>query len=174
MYDSFLSVLDVEVPTIAAVQGAAIGGGLGLALCCDFRVVADDAKLQASFARLGIHPGMAITHLLPRLVGVERASEMLFTGEAVVGRDAPSIGLALRAVPADAVEGEAMTLASTIAANAPEVIRLTKQALRSRSGDVRRAADREALAQAFCANTDDAREGIVAWMEKRSPRFVGH
>ena len=173
IYDPFLSVLDVEVPTLASIHGAAIGGGFGLALACDMRIVADDAKLQANFARIGIHPGMAITYLLPRLVGFERAASMLYTGLPVAGRDAPAMGLALRSVPADALEAETNALAQSIADGAPEVIRLTKRTLRPDVGAVRRAADEEAIAQAFCAGLDDAREGILAFAEKRAPRFKG-
>ena len=149
VYTPFLSVLEVEVPTIASIQGSAIGGGLGLALACDLRIVADDAKLHANFARLGIPPGMAISYLLPRLVGPERAAAMLFTGAPAIGRDAPAMGLAWRSVPLDALATETDTLAASIAEGAPEVARIMKRSLRADIGAVHRAADEESLAQAF-------------------------
>ncbi len=174
IYDPFLSILDVEVPTIAAVQGAAIGGGLGLALACDMRVVAEDARLQGNFVRLGIHPGMAVSWFLPQLVGYSRAAELLFTGREVSGIEAASIGLALKAVRTDVLAAEARALATTIAESAPEAVRLTKASLRRAvGGDPHGFADGEALAQAHCAQLGDAAEGVAAWFEKRPPRFTG-
>jgi len=149
LYDPFLSVLDVEVPTIASIQGAAVGGGLGLALACDLRVVADDAKLAANFVKIGIPPGMAITHMLPRLVGPERAAAMLYTGATIQGRDAPGIGLAWKSLPPQDLEAETDALASSIAEGAPEVTRLIKRTLRPDIEAVRRAADAESISQAF-------------------------
>jgi enoyl-CoA hydratase len=173
-YDPFLSILDVEVPTIAAVRGAAIGGGLGLALACDLRIAAEDARLQANFVKLGIHPGMAVSFFLPRLVGAERAAEMLFTGRRVSGTEAAAMGLVLRAVPAEQVEEEARSLALRIAGSAPIAVRLTKASLRGALAAAARAhADEEAAAQARCASTTDVREGVMAWMQKRSPVFHG-
>ena len=93
MYAPFLAVLDVEVPVIGALNGHAVGGGFGLALCCDLRVGAREGRYGANFARLGLHPGMAITHLLPRLVGVARAADLLFTGRLVDGLEAQQMGL---------------------------------------------------------------------------------
>ncbi len=174
LYDPFLSILDIEVPTIAAIRGAAVGGGLGLALACDLRVVAEDARLHANFARLGIHPGMGISFFLPRLIGEQRAAEILFTGRPVAGTEAAQLGLALKAVPESSVETEAHELAARIAASAPEAVRLTKQSLRrALGGDPRAFADGEALAQAETVVMSDAREGIAAWMEKRPPLFTG-
>ncbi len=174
LYDPFLSILDIEVPTIAAVQGAAIGGGLGLALACDIRISAADARFQANFVRLGIHPGMAVTCLLPHLVGGQRAAELLFTGRPVSGTEAAAIGLVLEAVPAADLPARARALAVEIAAGAPEAVRLTKASLRRAAGlDPRAFADGEALAQAHCAGLPDAAEGVTAWFERRPPTFTG-
>jgi enoyl-CoA hydratase/carnithine racemase len=174
IYEPFLSVLDVEVPTIARIQGAAIGGGLGLALACDIRIAAVDARLQANFARLGIPSGMGIGLTLPRAVGAERAAELLFTGRPVSGKEAAEIGLVLRAVAPENLDAEARSLAESIAGGAPEAVRLMKQSLRRAvAEDVRAFADGEALGQAACARLDDAREGVMAWSEKREPRFTG-
>ncbi len=151
LYEPFLSVLDLEVPLVAAVRGAAIGGGLGLALACDLRIAAVDARLHANFVRLGISPGMGVSWSLPRLVGPERAAEILLTGRAVSGQEAEAIGLVVRAVPAESVESEAHALARSIAEGPPRAVRAIKEALRRGARDeVSACADREALAQARC------------------------
>jgi enoyl-CoA hydratase/carnithine racemase len=174
MYEPFLSLLDVDVPVIGALNGHAVGGGFGLALLCDLRVAAAGAKYGANFVRLGLAPGLAISYLLPRLVGVARASELLFTGRLVDGRQAEAIGVANRCVAATEVLAEALALAREIAANAPIAVRATKLAIRRGLGlAVRDAAMAEAFAQAETVATDDAREGIAALLEKRPPVFAG-
>jgi len=174
MYEPFLSLLDVAVPVVGALNGHAIGGGFGLALLCDVRIGALDAKYGANFVRLGLAPGMAISYLLPRLVGVARASELLLTGRLVDGAEAERLGILNRAVAAAEVLPEAMALAREIAAAAPLAVRATKQAIR-RGLDlqVRDAAHAEAYAQAETLATDDAREGIAALLAKRPPAFTG-
>ena len=174
MYEPFLSVLDVEVPVIAACNGHTVGGGLGLALVCDLRIGSRDAKFGANFARLGLSPGMAISYLLPRVVGPARAAELLFTGRLVRGDEAERIGLIGEATAAEDVLPRAMELAATIAAAAPIAIRMTKRSLyRGLGWDPRAAAEQEAFAQAITIATDDLREGIAALLEKREPRFHG-
>ena len=174
MYEPFLSLLDVAVPVIAAINGHAVGGGFGLALLCDLRIGALDAKYGANFVRLGLSSGMAISYLLPRLIGVARASDLLFTGRFVEGREAEALGILNRAVAADQVVPEALALARTIADNAPLAIRATKQAIRhGLELRIREAAHAEALAQAETIATDDAREGIAALLAKRAPTFSG-
>ena len=149
MYEPFLSLLDVEVPIIGALNGHAVGGGFGLALVCDLRIAAVEGKYGANFVAVGLAPGMAITHLLPRLVGVARAAELLFTGRLVDGAEAERLGIVNRAVPSTQVMGEAMALARTIAANAPFAVRATKAAIRRGLGmEVRAAARAEAHDQA--------------------------
>ena len=174
MYTAFLSLLDVEVPVVGALQGHAVGGGFGLALVCDIRVAAESAKYGANFARLGLHPGMAISYLLPRLVGVPRAAELLFTGRLFTGQEGAAMGLYSRAVPPADVLPQAMDLAGEIAANAPLAVRLMKQSFyRLLQWDPRSAAWQEAFAQAATVATDDAREGVAALLEKRPPVFTG-
>ncbi len=174
MYAPFLSVLDIEVPVLAAMNGHAVGGGFGLALACDIRVAASEAKYGANFARLGLTPGMAISYALPRLVGASRAAELLYTGRLVRGDEAAHIGLASRAVPGAEVGQAAREMADAIAQNAPAAVRVTKQLLRDGLGwDARAAARREAFAQAESVDSEDAREGIAALLEKREPRFRG-
>jgi len=174
MYEPFLSVLDIEVPVIAALNGHTVGGGLGLALVCDIRLGSRDAKYGANFARLGLHPGMAISYILPRVVGVSRAAEMLFSGQLVLGAEAEKIGLLSRALDADEVLKEAMKLATRIASNAPIAVRMTKRTFYEGLGwEVRDAAMKEAFAQAVTVDTQDAKEGVRALLEKRDPTFSG-
>ena len=134
MYEPFLSLLDVAVPVIGALNGHAVGGGFGLALVCDLRIAALEAKYGANFVALGLAPGMAISYLLPRLVGLARASELLFTGRLVDGAEAERLGIVNQAVPASRVLAQAMALAQTIAANAPFAVRATKAAIRRGMG----------------------------------------
>jgi enoyl-CoA hydratase/carnithine racemase len=174
MYDPFLSLLDIAVPVIGALNGHTVGGGFGLALLCDLRIGARDAKYGANFVRLGLAPGLAISYLLPRLIGLARANELLFTGRLVDGDEAERIGILSRAVAADDVLGEALALARTIADNAPLAVRATKRAIqRGLALQIRDAARLEAYAQAETLATDDAREGIAALLAKRPPSFTG-
>jgi len=173
-YQPFLEVFDLPMPTIAAMNGHAVGGGFGLALVCDLRIANRDARYGANFAKLGFHSGMAISHLLPRIVGVPVAAELLFTGRLVNGAEAAAIGLAHEAVAADEVLAAAMKRAKAVAACAPEAVRLMKRSLYHGAGwDPRSAARAEAFAQAATIRSEDAREGIRALLEKREPRFTG-
>jgi enoyl-CoA hydratase/carnithine racemase len=174
MYEPFLSLLDIEVPVIGALNGHAVGGGFGLALVCDIRIGAIGAKYGANFVRLGLAPGMAISYLLPRVIGLPRASELLLSGRLVDGTEAAAIGILNSAVDAADVLPNAMALARTIAEAAPLAVRATKRALhRGLDMHVRDAARAEAFAQAETVATDDAREGIAALLAKRTPQFTG-
>ena len=128
-YRTWLAVREIEVPTIAAVNGAAIGAGLALALACDLRYAASDARLGMPFTSLGMHPGMASTWLLPEVAGLAVARELLLTGRMVSGEAAERMGLVNRALPADEVLDEALRVADEVAATAPLASRLTKRAL---------------------------------------------
>ena len=174
MYEPFLSLLDIAVPVIGALNGHTIGGGFGLALVCDLRIGARDVKYGANFVKLGLGPGMAISYLLPRLVGVARANELLLTGRLIDGDEAERLGILNRAVAAEDVLPAALALARTIADNAPLAVRATKRAIqRGLDLDVRDAARLEAYAQAETVATSDAREGIAALLAKRPPTFTG-
>lgn len=174
MYVPFLSLLDIEVPVIAALNGHTVGGGFGLSLVCDIRIGAREAKYGANFVKLGLAPGMSISYLLPRLIGVARANELLFAGRLVEGPEAEALGILNRAVPTTDVMPVAMDLAKTIAGNAPLAVRATKAAIRAGLAmTVREAAREEAKAQAMTIGTDDAKEGIAALLEKRTPNFSG-
>ncbi|HEY5949582.1 MAG TPA: enoyl-CoA hydratase/isomerase family protein [Kofleriaceae bacterium] len=174
MYVPFLSLLDIEVPVIAALNGHTVGGGFGLALVCDVRIGALDAKYGANFVKLGLAPGMSISYLLPRITGMARANELLLTGRLVDGREAEALGILNKAVPTADVMPEAMSIASTIAANAPLAVRATKAAIRRGLAlTVREAAREEAVAQAETVASEDCAEGVAALLEKRAPVFKG-
>jgi enoyl-CoA hydratase/carnithine racemase len=174
MYEPFLSLLDVEVPIVGALNGHAVGGGFGLALVCDIRIAAREAKYGANFVAVGLAPGMSISHLLPRLIGVARASDLLFTGRLIDGAEAERLGVVNRAVPAADVMSEAMAVARAIADNAPFAVRATKAAIRRGLAlDVRAAARAEAHDQATSLAMEDAREGMSALLAKRKPVFTG-
>jgi enoyl-CoA hydratase/carnithine racemase len=174
IYSPFLSLLEIEVPTIAAMQGHAIGGGLGLAVVCDLRVANREARYGANFVRLGLHPGMATTYILPRLLGLPRAAELLLTGRIIGGAEAAEFGLVNYAVAADQVLEKARGLAAEIAGCAPLAVRWTKRSVyRGFDWDPRRAAEFEAHAQSRSLETEDAREGIRALLERRDPDFKG-
>jgi enoyl-CoA hydratase len=172
-YRLFLRVRALPQPTLAAINGAAIGAGCCVALGCDLRVAAREAKLGLNFARLGIHPGMAATWTLPRLVGPARAAELLYTGRLLGGEEAERIGLVNRAVPQDAVRAEALALAHAVAEAAPLAVRGTKRSLAAASGGLDDALDQEAREQALCYESADLLEGLAAVRERRPPAFKG-
>lgn len=172
-YRAWLSITTVEVPTIAAVNGAAIGAGLCLALACDLRYLAEPARLGVPFVKLGLHPGMAGTHLLPAAVGLAVARDLLLTGRLVDADEAVRIGLAAGAWPADGFLDAVLDRAEEIAQNAPVATRLTTLALREQHHDIEAALQWEALAQPITMATADLREGIAAARERRRPRFTG-
>jgi enoyl-CoA hydratase/carnithine racemase len=171
-YGLFLSVRDLPCPSLALLHGAAIGAGLCVALACDLRVAARDAKLGLNFARLGIHPGMGATWTLPRLVGPARAAELLFTGRTLDGAEAERIGLVNRAVPEAEALDAALALAREVAAAAPRAVRGAKRSLAGSAGaSLAAQLDAEAAAQALDYESRDLLEGLAAARERRAPRF---
>jgi enoyl-CoA hydratase len=173
-YRRFLSVRTLPVPSIAAINGHAIGAGLCVALACDLRLVAAEAKLGLNFARLGLHPGMGGSWFLPRLLGAQRAAAWLYTGQLVDGAQAASEGLALAAAPGDQVLADALALARQIATASPVVVRQLKANLAEvEHRDLEAALLAEAQAQAVSYGTDDLVEGLAAARERRAPVFPG-
>jgi len=174
MYEPFLQVLDVEVPVVAAMNGHAVGGGFGLSLLADIRIASIDGKYGANFARLGIHSGLGISYLLPRLIGVGRASELLFTGKLISGEEALAIGLVSHAYRSEQVLAAAVGLAREIAAAAPTPVRQMKASMRrGLRWEIREAARMEAGLQSASLETEDAKEGLSAILQKREPEFTG-
>ena len=173
-YRSWLAVRDLEVPTIAAINGHAIGAGFALALACDIRYAAADARLGVPFTSLGLHPGMATTWSLPDVAGHAVARDLLLTGRIVTGQEAVGLGLVSLAAPADEVLGHALEAAERVAAAAPIATRLTLQAVCDGGhASFERALEWEALAQAVTLASADLHEGIAAAAEKRQPSFQG-
>jgi len=172
-YRAWLSVRRLEVPTIAAINGAAIGAGLCLPLAFDIRYAARGAKMGVPFLKLGLHPGMAGTYLLPEVVGEAAARDLLLTGRLVDADEALALGLVSRVVAPEALLETALEAAAGIAATAPVASRLTTLALRQRHTSIEAALQWEALAQPVTMATEDLQEGIRAVREKRAPRFEG-
>jgi enoyl-CoA hydratase len=173
-YRTWLSIRELEAPSIAAVNGHAIGAGLCLALACDLRYAARGARLSAPFTMLGMHAGMAATWLLPEAIGLPAARELLLTGRAVEGDEAVRLGLVNGVWDAEVLLEETLGVAARIAAAAPIATRLTKAGLRAGAHPSLEAAlQYEALAQPVTFATEDLREGLAATREKRRPGFIG-
>jgi enoyl-CoA hydratase len=173
-YEAFLSVTRVPFPVLAAVNGHAVGAGACVALACDLAVVADTAKIGFNFVRLGIHPGMGGSWSLPRLVGPQRAAELLYTGRMVTGTEAVAYGMALEAVPAAQVLPRTLALAAEIAAAAPQPVRQLKASLAgAATRTLEQQLDVEASAQAENYRTEDIDEGLRAARGRRAPVFRG-
>lgn len=172
-YGRYLSLLDVSVPVVAAVEGPAIGAGLCVALACDLCVVADDAKLALNFVQLGLHPGMGATYFVPRRVGPERAAELLLTGRRFTGKEAAALGLVLEATPSGAAFARALSIARQLAGAAPLAVRALKASLGPDRAALARALEQEALAQAESYGSADLAEGLAAAMARRAPSFRG-
>ena len=173
-YQLFLAVRDLPCPTLAAINGAAIGAGLCVALACDVRIASSEAKLGLNFTQLGLHPGMGATWTLPRLVGDARAAEILFSSRVLLGSEAASIGLVNRAIAPAEVLPAARALAAEFAAAAPLAVRGVKRALRrSEQASLEDQLSFEAREQAACFESDDVREGLAAVRERRPPKFEG-
>src|SRR4051794_11176008 len=174
-YRTWLSIRELEAPSIAAVNGPAVGAGLCLALACDLRYAARTAKLSAPFTQLGMHAGMAATYLLPEAVGIARARELLLTGRAVTADEAVSIGLVNGVSDPDRLLDDVLEVAARIAGAGPIATRLTKAGLRAGGHrSLEDALQYEALAQPVTFATDDLREGLAATREKRKPEFKGN
>jgi enoyl-CoA hydratase/carnithine racemase len=173
-YRSWLEIRRLEVPTIAAINGATIGAGLCMALACDIRYATENAKLGMPFLKLGMHPGMAGTFLLPNAVGAAAARDLLLTGRLVQGEEALRLGLVSRVLPKEGFLDEVLEVAAQVAANAPIATRLTKVALSGGGhADLDAALQWEALAQPITLATEDLQEGIAASQEKRPAQFRG-
>lgn len=174
LYDEAVRLFAARTPVVAAVQGAAIGGGLGLALAADLRVASPAARFAANFARLGFHHGFGLTVTLPAVVGQQRALELLYTGRRVAGEEALRIGLCDRLVEPERLRDEAHALAAEIAASAPLAVRSIRETLRGDlAARIRSATDREKAEQERLRLTEDFREGVRATAERRPPRFQG-
>lgn len=173
-YKSFLSIREIEIPTIAYINGPAVGAGLCVALACDIRIASEKATLGANFTRLGLSPGLGGSQLISQLGGLTVAAELIFTGRTIEAAEAHSLGLVNQVHPANEAEQVVNELAEMIAANAPVAIRETKRLLyQNASLSFDDALANEAEGQAVCFQTEDLIEGINAIREKRKPSFSG-
>lgn len=171
-YRLYLAVLDLPVPTIAAVHGAAIGAGLCVALACDLGVVGVDTKLALNFVNLGLHPGMGATYLVPQRVGAQRARELLLSGRRFDGAEAQRMGMFLEALPETEVLERAKQMAASMAANGPAAVRALKQNLALDRDALEAALAREAKAQSHSYVGAELGEGLSAARERRRPIFA--
>jgi len=163
-------------PVIAAVNGPASGGGLGLALACDVRVAGESARFNVAFIRVGLSGcDIGVSYLLPRLVGASRAFELMLTGRMVESAEADRIGLVSRVVPDGDVVDAALETAELIRANSPFGVWMTKEVMWSNleAGSLQAAIDLENRTQLLSSHTGDMREALAAFLEKRPPKFSG-
>ncbi len=174
LYSEGVRLFSCKKPFIAAVQGAAIGGGLGLALVADFRVATPEARFAANFVKIGIHPGFGLTYVLPRLIGQQRANLLFLTGRRINGEEAYQWGLADMLVEPNRLRAAATELAAEIAENAPLAIMSTRATMRAGLAEaVKKQTDHENIEQMRLMKTEDHREGVKAVSERRPGKFVG-
>ena len=172
LYAQAVRLFRTRKPVIAVVQGAAIGGGLGLALSADFRVACHEARFAANFAKLGFHPGFGSSITLPRVVGVQKAMDMLFTARRVTGEEAFKIGLADKFCSKDKILEEAEQLAMEIASSAPMAVESIRSTLRGNLADqIEQIVDWELSEQVRLEKTEDFKTGIAASVTRETPQF---
>ncbi len=173
LYDAAFELFSGRKPVVGAIQGAAVGGGLGVACFTDFRVAAPEARFTANFARLGFHHGFGLTVTLPRLVGNQQALELLYTGRRVKGDEAVEIGLVDKLVPLNQLRQAAYDFACEIADSAPLAIESIRHTMRGGlADDIKAATDHEKAEQDRLRTTNDWREGVNAMNERRTPDFT--
>ena len=175
VYEQGVRMMESGLPVIAAVQGAAIGGGLGVALSADFRVAAREARFSANFSRLGFHHGFGLTVTLPALVGDQMAANLLYTGRRVGGEEALQLGLCDDLVPMENLRSRAFEMAEEIAISAPLSVKAIRRTMRQGLVDrFRMATDHDQVEQDWLRQTNDFSEGVRAMSERRSPDFKGN
>ncbi len=164
----------LDKPTIAMVNGPAVGAGFDFALACDLRIGSENAQFRVGYTRVGLPPGCGGTWLMPRVMGLAKAAEFLFTGDSVKGEEAEKIGLLNRLVPTQELERETKALASKIARNAPIALRLSKlQLYKGLQMDLGTALEVAAACESIAGSSEDHKEGVKAFLEKREATFVG-
>ncbi|HEX9819625.1 MAG TPA: enoyl-CoA hydratase-related protein [Methylomirabilota bacterium] len=171
---TLLAMREAPQPIIAAVNGAAAGAGMNLALGCDIRIASTAARFSQAFVKRGLHPDWGGTYFLPRVVGMARAAELIFTGAVIDAAEALRLGIVSQVVPPEELMSTVQALARAIAAGPPVAIRLAKHSLYANAErDLKSALEVETFAQNICFETEDAREGIRAFIEKRPAVFRG-
>ena len=174
LYVQAVRLFSANKPIVAAVQGAAVGAGLGLALVADFRIASPEARFSANFVKLGFHPGFGISHTLPRVVGMQRAQLMCLTGRRIKADEALGWGLVDQLVPTSELRGAALALARELAENAPLAVQATRATMRAGlAAAVKTQTDHELLEQTALRKTADFAEGVRSVNERRPGVFVG-
>ena len=169
-----LAMRDCPKPIIAAINGAAAGAGMNLALACDMRIASSAAKFSQAFVKRGIAPDWGGSWFLPRVVGTAKACELIFTGDTIDAPEALRLGIVNSVVAPEALMPETYKLAGKIAAGPPVAIALSKRAIyHNQDADLRSGLEFETFAQGVCRETEDSKEGVRAFMEKRAPVFRG-
>ena len=169
-----LAIRQLEKPVIAAVNGVAAGGGCDIALACDIRIASEQARFGEVFARIGLFPGTGGTYFLPRLVGIAKALELIWTGDVIDAQEAERIGLVSRVVPLEDLMAAAIAFAQRLAQGPPLAISLAKTAVyQGLDLDIHSAFEYAATAESITLTSEDHREGVTAFREKRSPHFQG-
>jgi 2-(1,2-epoxy-1,2-dihydrophenyl)acetyl-CoA isomerase len=167
-------MVSIEKPIVAALHGPVYGAGVGIALACDLRIAAGSAKFSVAFIKIGLMPDAGVTFFLPRVVGLGRAMQMSMLGDAVEAEEAYRIGLIGKVVPEDALSEETQKLAEQLAAMPTRALGRIKHSLyASFETDLETALEREAEGQSLCGYTQDHKEGVAAFFEKRAPEFTG-
>jgi enoyl-CoA hydratase/carnithine racemase len=169
-----LTMEDLDKPVIAAINGAAMGAGMDMAIMCDLRVCSDRAKLAESYIMMGLIPGDGGAYFLPRLVGIAKAMELLLTGDVLTAQDALNLGVVNKVVPHESLMAETMKLAGEIAAKPPLATRMMKRAVyQAQTSTLRAHLDYISSQLSLLSETEDHREAAVAFLEKRKPVFKG-
>ncbi len=174
LYAEAVRLFSTRTPIVAAIQGPAVGAGLGLALVADFRIASPEARFAANFTKLGFHPGFGLTHTLPRLIGGQNASLMFLTARRVKAEEALAMGLVDQVIYADQLLDAASALAAEIAENAPLAVKSTRATMRAGLAEaVKAATDHEFKEQVWLMKTEDFREGVKSVNERRPGQFKG-
>lgn len=175
LYNEGIRIMHFRKPIVAAIQGPCVGGGLGVAMCADFRVASSEAKFSANFNRIGVHPGFGLSFTLPRLIGEQHAARLFYTGQRISAEEAHRIGLVDTLVAPERCREEAYALAREIATSSPWAVQSTRATLRAGFIEqFRHAVARESELQAFQMGSPDFKEGVAAMTERRPPRFSDH
>ncbi len=172
-YNRFLSILNIKVPTIAMINGPAIGAAFAIALACDLRTASLNAKMGVNFVRIGLSPGMGSTYLLPRILGVPQAMDLLLTGRTITAEEALRKNIIHHLYAEEVLKEETEKIAQEIASNAPIAVKLAKQGIREALPPLSKALLFESKGQGVCFGTQDLKEGVAAIRAKRNPYFSG-
>lgn len=174
LYNQAVRLFACKKPVVGAIQGAAIGGGFGLALMPDFRVICPETRFSANFTKLGFHPGFGLTYTLPRLIGEQRANLMFYTGRRIGGEEAYAWGMGEVLTDQSNVRNAALQLAKEIAESAPLAVQSVRATMRGHlAAAIKQATDHEFKEQHWLQKTEDHKEGIKAVAERRPGNFVG-